>query len=794
MPPKAKPDYSYDKKSRRWRDASGKIVKKTEMDQRKLLAGRADDGTEFGFTVPRMVRTPKSTLYAKLEHLIGMGERGVDISREPELLEAGNRFNEVIAFSDPDLLESGEGRNLVTAKEVEVGGVSNPPQPIPSGIRAAMNSSEYYCNTEGDIFQAIESPIDVSISDLEIRVPGDKGLDRMLKDLYSPAQLDMVSVLTQLWLITSIYGVAFPLEVPATRSDATAPIEKIVMLPSKFVWVGYHLTNSNLPVGDSPYMLRPLNGQPNWTPELLKQTMMPMTYNAFATGFNEQIIQGWGLPLSPEYLHPVRGKAFDWNRYPLPPISRAFRAISTRAIYQEMRRALLEGFKNQLWVFILGSKELPPSPKEMQALKSAISGLSGNRTGDLVWRYPLDVQVKVPESIENAIGNETSQSFTLEIFRNLGMNIQISTGNKVFMPGGSGDAGIEIDLTIWLRRIEFIRNNIMRWEQGFRHRLADRMGAPKLKEAQVSFSKSLLEVSEKIKKEIVPMYSAGLYSPQTALLAAGKDYNVEIDNKKVAQKDAELLIPPATYSQTTVNPGTETKTVSNTPKGRPETPKNPNAVKASWEDDERRKEYFQAVEELLPSLLKGGKADEFIGNLKATNSFYLDEITRKAYVEAGGVGTLPSEWKELAANFVNAFADNFLSDLNSGESYSPDKLTWRTKLYPQEGYKMAVLNGQSYAMREKGASHWRRVLHYEATATGPCPLCKADAQVIHSIEEPFAVMHPNENCSQQELYLQYFAGSIPSIEMPVPSFQDEMNKVVEETLGSTKGRSRRRRI
>lgn len=792
--PKTKAPYHYDAKKRRWVNQDNLVIPKrtVELWKARQSSKNEDEGAEFGFSVPKVFSSPKSDLYARVENLIGRAERGQDISNDPAMLEAGKRFGDLVGLSDPDVMTAEINGKMVVAAEVETDTVKYPPQPIPAGIRAAMNSAEYYCNTEGDVFQHIEAPIDVSVSELEINVPGDKKLDRMLKELYAPDKLDMISVLTQIWMTTATYGSAYPLEIPSAKEDG-APVEKIVMLPSKFVWVGYHITNSD--GADTPYMLRPLNGAPNWSEGLLRQTMMPMTYNAFATGFNEQIVQGWGLPLNPSYLHPVRGKAFDWNRYPLPPISRAFRAISTRAIYQEMRRALLEGYKNQLWVFILGSKELPPSPKEMAALRGAVSGLSGNRTGDLVWRYPLDVQVKVPASFDNAVGNETSQAFTLEIFRNLGSNIQITTGNKVYLPGSSGDSGVEVDLTIWLRRMEFVRNTVLRWEQGFRNRLADRMGAPKLKEARVSFSKSLLEISEKIKKEIVPMYSAGLYSPQTALAATGKEYDIEIDLKKAAQKDAELLMPPATYNQTTMGPGGE-KSVANTPKGRPETPKNPNVVKAAWEDDAERKEYFGAIEELLASLVKNGKPEEFISNLKATNSFYLDDVTRKAYRESGGVGAVPAEWQELAANFVNAYADNFLNDLKASDpvEFSSDRNAWRTMLYPQEGYKMAVLNGQGYAMKQQGASHWRRVIHPEKSEAGTCSACLADASITHSIDEPFQVLHPNENCGRQELYLQYFVGNIPSIEMPVPSFRSDVADDVEESLGKANSRTRRRRV
>jgi hypothetical protein len=98
----------------------------------------------------------------------------------------------------------------------------------------------------------------------------------------------------------------------------------------------------------------------------------------------------------------------------------------------------------------------------------------------------------------------------------------------------------------------------------------------------------------------------------------------------------------------------------------------------------------------------------------------------------------------------------------------------RAMMYPEEGWRLAVVNGQREAMKERGAKRWRRILHPELSKDGPCAECTADAEITHDIEDDFVEFHPNGVCSQQ--FLEYTSGDNEmKIEMPVPT--DEANVV-----------------
>jgi len=833
--PNDRTQFRYLKKRKRWQRLDTKqLVTKAEMARIQLMESsrpNSDSPQDYGYTF-NLNRHPESDIYDAIERIVGMGERGVDITKDPVLNQAAERFNHLLAFLDQDnmtgampyrLQSRGENNQWLTAAETNI--YQNPPQPIPTGIRSAMTLAEFYTNTQGDVAQTIESPIDLSISDLVINVPKDKKIEQKLKDLYGPEKLNMKYILYQIMYNVGIFGSAYPMEVP---DDPERPNEivQIIPLPPKFMWVGYHMVNGMLsqqkamagsPFMPSPYAIRPWDNSPNWTQELAEKMFMPMTYNAFASGFNEQIVQGWGLPVDPYYLHPVRSKALHWNRYPQPPIAKAFRSISTRSIYQEMRRSLLEGFKNQLWLFILGTKDAMPSPQEMMALKSAVDGLSGNRTGNLVWRYGLDVQVKAPTPLQDAISNEVSQAFKIEIFSDIGCNIRLTTGNKVSMPGsGAGDSGVEVDLSIWLTRLEFIRKNIMEWEYLFRMRQADRWDREgggtghAAREAlqdpdAVKFSRSLLDISEEIKQIVLPLYTVGLTSPQTALRHADENYETELQNKKDYQPNQSLFMPPPSFNQMASNSSGESKTTPSNSSGRPPDSINPNKMTAfdptrltaAFNDSDTKRLYYAAILAILTEdLWNENDVDKFIADLKAANSEWLSKISAEAYQAAGGVGNVEPNIARLSANYVNSYADAFgdrlRGMLSNEEPIATENVRRNTMLYPQEGFRAAAVNATNQVMKERGASHWRRVLHPELSKRGPCSDCVADSQVLHSMDEPFAVMHPYDVCGTQDVGLQYFTGGIPSVEVPTPN---SGNELAQQLFGNkSSGKTRRKRV
>ncbi len=751
----------YDTASRRYRDVDGNILSKNVFRAVQNLPSNTEG---FGWSAKPLLRSPVSEAFEKYDLL----------------LTGARRLEEIITYEDRKKLPAA--------------------QPIPSDIRAAMNLAEFYCKTEGDVFQHIEAPIDVSVNDIEINCP-DTGLKRDLGELYSQDFLDMWEVLYQAWMCTAQYGTSFPLEV---YDKAQKEPQKIILLPPRFVWVGYYVSYGEHVGGMiSPYALNPLDESQKWTEDLVNTTIMPMTYNSFSPQWNEQIMKGAGIPLDPRFLKPIRAKAYDFNRYPQPPLSRAYRAISTRVVFEEMVRATIEGYRNQLWVFLLGTSEHPPSPQEMAALKATLEGMAGERTGYLAWRGDLTVEQHTPKPLEQMLSNDTFQAFTMQIFRMMGANVRVVTGNPLM--GERADSSMEVDLSLWLKRLEFMRTKVLRWEQAFRSAYVRRQNSTAMTKANekttVRFSRSLLEVSDLIEKELRPLYSLGLLSRRTPVEKAGYNFDQELAYKKDEKKDEALFLPPPAFNQTTMSGnGASRDTSQSLPAGRPPDNVNPNQLKAALIDEPMREklyaEVYAAFREMMLASDRAAAINAFIAKLREIDERQLTTIAQQAYTASGGIGEIPIEWAGLAAQFVNSFASGFeqalLGALAQGEPL--DKFLYRAMLYPQEGYKMAVINGQSYAMRERGARHWRRVLHPELTQGGPCELCVADSLILHAIEEPFIVLHPNEACSKQDLWIQYFTGGIPSIEVPIPASPSGFDEYAKALGKLGKAQTRRKRV
>lgn len=756
----------YDAASRRYRDASGRIISKRAY--RTLVTDGDNPSPEsFGFTVPNVVTSPYSGVLDKLEAVVAGASNGADLWKNPTLRQAADRFNALIAASAP------APANAQT-------------QPIPTDVKASMNLVDYYTKTNGDVWQHIEAPIDVAVNPLEINCPDD-GVKRELEELYD--SLSMWSVLYQNWMACSMYGIALPLEV----WEGKDPVQ-IVHLPPRYVWIGYYVPYGiQLQDTSGVYSIKPLDNSPQWTNALAKSMFMPMTYNSFGSDWNEQIGKGWDIPINPNFLHPVRNKAFDYQRYPIAPLSRAFRALGSRSVFDEVVRATIEGYKNQLWVFLLGDLEHVPSSHEMLALKETVTGMAGERTGALVWRGGLTVEQHTPKPLEQMLSMDARQAFTMEIFRHLGASGRLVTGNS--MSNQRSDGGNEIDLSIWLKRLDFPRTVNLQWEKDFRRRIGERRSETWRKandKTTVQFSKSLLEVSDIIEKELRPLYAMGLLSRTTTLEKSGYNYDAERNNKQNEQKDLELFTVVPTYSQTTVNKGTPEKKADIGPQGRPPKSMSANEILAAWENDEERIGLMAQTESLVNAELGSENSDgkKFIAALLAL-LLSLDSVTERVYRESGGMSALSDDTKTFARRFVSSFAVGFEQAI--AEHQGTDKaeaFMSRALLYPQEGYKMAAMNGQAAAMAERGARYWKRVTQQDKNV---CEICAADALVSHSIEEPFQVMHPNERCAQQFLHVQYMtAGGLPSIEIPVPRSYDYPDEFTEIT-GAKKRIVRRKR-
>lgn len=757
----------YDLVRRRYYTKDGQQISKAQFDSGLSTS-------VFGGWLPAVNHAPQTTLLTKLERIVARAERGEDLTKDPLLDKLGGRFNAIMSAVKPMVREQ--------------------TRPIPADVRASMRLADYYPRAFGDIDRHIVAPIMIAAGGkLKVRSP-DPGFKKFIQDEYD--RLDMWTILWRNWMGAAQFGISFPYEV----WDDKGRLLNVIDLPPTYVWVGYMIPFGLAPVTkitdkseeNVNYALLPFDDSDKWTKELAQASMMPMTFNSGGTPQNMNLPWGWNIPLLNQNLQPVRAMSYGYERYPVVPISRAFTAMGTRAVFDETVRGTIEGRQNELWVFTLGTEKAMPKGDELIALQAALAGMAGERTGRLLWRHGLEVNLYAPTEMQNMLAAETRQAFTLEIFRQMGGNIRIETGNPLI--GQRETAADKVDLAMWLRTLEWPRNQNLLWEAYIREKIAASQGKAALdanEKTTVAWARSTLENSSVIEDEIKPMYQLGGYSMRTALERVGESYEEELANKEQEEKNARLFSPPATFTQTTLGPGGAATTTQTPSPGRPPGVTASLDLDAIWADETERVALMQAVAEVATSLASEGKPATSIAALKGLTTQHLATVTQAAYLATGGSCELLPDELDYSARFVNSFADRFQADLEGALAEGADLAAYgsRAMLYATEGFKMAAVNGQRLAMRERGAASWSRV-----AGETSCAACRADALTAHGINEPFNLMHVAEALEEEALAIRYHTGGgISSVHVPVPSYTNQAIEVLKTVSGSKTQRTRRAR-
>jgi hypothetical protein len=650
---------------------------------------------------------------------------------------------------------------------------------MPPEILACMQLAEYYTNSEGDLWNTVIVPIQLSLRDIQVE-SSDTGVQKELEETYE--RINMNEVLEWIWICTEVYGNAYPLEV---WDETGKELLGIVLLNPKYMKVGQQVSLT------PQLFLSPQEGMEwggdGWSDEALSEQIHPMVYHSFASNWNEQAAKGNDIPLDVNRCKQVNNFKLPWQRYAIPPVSRCFRPLSTRQIAEELQRATMEGFRNQLWHFKVGTDEHAASPSEISHVRGLVSDkMAGQRTGYLVTRHTVDVAVIAPAALDGMLANEFWLAQTLHIYRQRGLSLKIITGES---PGQRG-TDIEWDIEVFMERMKYPRRSLLTWEKHIRDSIAKSKGKGAWNDATTRSYMLLPDVQTKalVKDQLQPLRMAGLLSVQTLLEKLGYNYQTERERKEDELEDAELWMPVPSFAQaTTFN--TPKTTLEQTP-GRPpgveeKEPREKVEASIQFEADASFDAYlaetFNAFDELVGNPLPGA-VDGFISELKTINAEHMLKFAKDGYNIGGGGFEVDPDWIRGAVNFVNGYADDFGDRLRAAAEAGQnlDNFRWNVYLYPQEGRHLAYMWGVQQAMKERGARGWRRVLHPERSETGPCDACISDSQIVHPIDEGFFEFHPNGVCTAQGV-AYYVHPTLPIAEIPIPT-KVTLPKMIREII------------
>lgn len=629
------------------------------------------------------------------------------------------------------------------------------PDTMPSDILAMMQLAEGFSLIEGDVYQIMIAPIDLGLTKIDLSCD-DEGIEREVIDLFDT--LDIQDCAEQNWLYCQTYGQGFPTEDwdGKNLSAIYYPNPKQIHIGSAF---GFGTRDINLQT-DKKLQQR------------LKQEENPPMWIRFGgSGWNEFRQSGMEtVPLNTEVVSHLHVRKLRHSRYAIPPIARAYRTISTRQVLESMIRATIEGIMNQLWLYrkVQGEKFMRG---EVAALKAEIQSTRGDKTGHLVWP-DLEIEQFIPKAIDQLIANEKWQALTYHIFRQMGVNIYIVSGEKTTQ--GRGDP--QIDIKVYMARLEHDRRNQIKWPQEVANRYMKKQGGKSVKDnpIKVWFKMNIFDAEAQIRDRLMPYVSIGLLDIQTALEEAGFDYDVILGRKKEQEQVKYMFVAPPSFSQLSLpkqGPATKTESASNFP-GRTPDSQNPDVlVKASIED------YSQAISRSFEDVKKAEDDEKkrtavvaFIATLMLTNQTHMTDAYRRGYLDSGGRLEPNADRITATVAWNNDYARNFERDLQQAILNGEDLTSFeeRAGLYSPQGWQKAYLAGIFQVKRyEQGYTGWRRILHPESSQTGPCLWCIADSEVIHPIEEEFTD-HPEGVCTAGT-FLSFYRGGASSYPMRVPA-------------------------
>ena len=457
--------------------------------------------------------------------------------------------------------------NTITAAVREEQSARNEAQPAPSNIMAAMRLADYFCMTEGDVYQTIAIPWEVIGKEIEIS-QSDAGAKKIWQDLWSKT-LNVNDLFREIYWSTQISGQAFPLEV----WDKNSP-QKIVMLPSTSVWVGRPLFDQHALQLSLPSDTQ----QKKWLDGL--QAQKDLMYSSFVTDQNVQSVPASRVAISPDRLTPVFGHKRAYERYAYPHLARAARNILHREILEEYRRGTIESYMSQLWAFIVGSDALPPRREHMRAVQSKVNSAAQNRSDALVLAHPVRIESHAPKTLDAILGNDFWDRLTQAIFRDLGFSMFIVSGERPGVGGGGGGNDRDLDIQMALERWKYFRLQFLLWVRAVSQRFALAQKDKSLADMQpdLIFGSIGVEQNNAIKARIMPLLQSGQLSSTTALRDAGYRYDVELENKEKEKPDKPMFYPSPTYVESATNLKGDTNTTAYTPEGRPPDAVNPEKI------------------------------------------------------------------------------------------------------------------------------------------------------------------------------------------------------------------------
>ena len=657
-------------------------------------------------------------------------------------------------------------------------GLREAADPKPRAIENEMKRAEHFFWQERDIAQSFIIPMELTLQDVYAESES-KEMEELLNLAYGEEiGLGLRGHLTEMYLCMCIFGVVFPAEIWDKKSGPNPIPTNIIPLHPLDVEVGQRQSRDNF----SLLLPTPPGGE--WTKKYQEQLKPIQT--VLEPPWSDRIRAGQALIINPELCRPIRWHALSFDAYAHPPLAGMFRPITTRVLVEEARRAIIEGYRQQMWIMQVGDTEHRGTAGEIAHLRDQLNTMRGQRTNTLLWSGNLSAQVITPEDMEALMNNTLWLSLTMDIMRRRGISLRVISGESPTSGGSGGDA--EVDIRMLMMRLDFMRWKLLRWVAGLTRRIMEidaknfwqrKAAIKELKNTRVLIRPTPEQMKALIQDVMEPLVGIGVVSHTTLLKAVNLSYETELRYKKEELPNKELFAPPPTFTQRAEKPdGSESET-SSPRRGQTQTDKRKvtrqlEASVLGQEEDEKDARAKKLYQEWLAiawglAAYEAEQADVAATQLRATIARYMLRAGGLGYQAVGGTEGIDREWMRRGIRSMQGYVVGLEQDW---DSMTPDRLRWRLGLYAQEGMRIGYVMGAQQAAKETHqAAFWKRVLR--ESESGPCVQCQEDSFHLHSIDEPFFEYHPQGVCGAQALAFFRMDGETPAfVEINIPIVGD----------------------
>jgi hypothetical protein len=419
-----------------------------------------------------------------------------------------------------------------------------------------------------------------------------------------------------------------------------------------------------------------------------------------------------------------------------------------------------------------------------------LDSVIGSHKGDLVVGYDVTPHMLKPDALDMVMGVETWIEATQTIFRALGFDIFLDSGEIAGTHGRGGGVQVEVSVQVAMERWKSLLVQYFRWCTHIARKYAEKNDRALLEHLPTfQIGPSAYETQLQIERAIKPLFAAGILSPQTALERADENYAREIANLKEHQPNKGLMEPPSTFAQSTVDKDGNGKTTRQQTPGRPRGVEEDDErdVEASIHlrsDDKRKGDLRDNIRTMFAALLLRPTRDaivQFASELESVLRAHMGAAYDEGFRHQGGFGdrddTLLSGAIAFQVQHLLGLKRDLLANLNKAETIG----TYAGRVEQYAGaVATAYVLGTQAAAKANGAKSWQRVLHPELSETGPCQGCISDSSKIHPISEPFTD-HPDGVCSMQSI-MYHFGDAVP-MQVRVPFIVRPGHRVRRVPLG-----------